>query len=383
MSTPESKICARDYVTLSYGAGGGLQWVRHYNGPEESDDGLYRDSIALDDAGNIHSAGESSPGSADDCQSRDFATVKYGRGGSALWIQRRSHGSAPGVAVVPAGDVFVAGVGPRSNLVVVKYEPDGAVLWEREVDGPRITSVGWGVEFIPDPTGNIYVGVYFTFPEGGFGPRAATIYKLDGEGDLLWVRRYSGPEAESFGLLHDLEVDVAGDVYATGRIDIGGIVHYGTLKYGRDGDLVWVALYDTGRASEGGLEGGLALALDRAGGVYVTGRAAGDYLTIKYRQAEIPQPAARFVRGDADASGEVNLSDPVSTLNYLFLGSDAPPCLKAADADDEGTINVTDPVHTLHFLFRGGAPPPSPYPDCGEDPTADELDCGRGCGGAQ
>jgi len=51
----------------------------------------------------------------------------------------------------------------------------------------------------------------------------------------------------------------------------------------------------------------------------------------------VPCPAAaqaRFVRGDANADGEVNLSDSVATLQYLFLGGGAPSCLEAADADD-------------------------------------------------
>jgi hypothetical protein len=48
----------------------------------------------------------------------------------------------------------------------------------------------------------------------------------------------------------------------------------------------------------------------------------------------------------------------------------------AGDADDSGEIELTDAVLTAGFLFLGEAPPPSPgLFECGLDPTSDELDC--------
>lgn len=84
-----------------------------------------------------------------------------------------------------------------------------------------------------------------------------------------------------------------------------------------------------------------------------------------------------FRRGDADAGGEIDISDGIFTLLYLFLGGAAPPCPAAADADDNGEIELTDPVYVIHFLFRGTPPPPEPFASCGEDPTPDGLGCPR------
>src|SRR5690606_18314109 len=84
---------------------------------------------------------------------------------------------------------------------------------------------------------------------------------------------------------------------------------------------------------------------------------------------------ASFVRGDADAGGDLNISDPVLVLNYLFRGGVVLACLDAADTTDDGSLNLTDPIASLQYLFVGGMPPASPYPDCGADPTADELGC--------
>ena len=63
-------------------------------------------------------------------------------------------------------------------------------------------------------------------------------------------------------------------------------------------------------------------------------------------------------------------------LGYLFLGQmDALTCKEGADVDDSGGIEISDPIYLLDHLFLGGPPPEAPYPDCGEDPTPDALDC--------
>ncbi len=83
-----------------------------------------------------------------------------------------------------------------------------------------------------------------------------------------------------------------------------------------------------------------------------------------------------FVRGNANNSGDVDLSDAVFTLNYLFTGGSTPVCLDAADANDTGTVELSDAVWALNFLFQGGPSIKPPYPDPGLDPTPDSLeDC--------
>jgi hypothetical protein len=84
---------------------------------------------------------------------------------------------------------------------------------------------------------------------------------------------------------------------------------------------------------------------------------------------------ARFWRGDVNGDGRFDLSDPVATLGYLFLGSAAPGCLDAADADDSGTLDVSDAVYGLAFLFQGGPSPREPFEGCGADPRRPSLGC--------
>jgi cohesin domain-containing protein/dockerin type I repeat protein len=83
-----------------------------------------------------------------------------------------------------------------------------------------------------------------------------------------------------------------------------------------------------------------------------------------------------FIRGDANRDGAVDISDPISVIEYLYLGGPAPTCMDAADADDNGQVELTDAVVVLSSLFLGTAVISQPYPSQGADLTSDDaLDC--------
>ncbi len=93
---------------------------------------------------------------------------------------------------------------------------------------------------------------------------------------------------------------------------------------------------------------------------------------VKVRVVEPPFPS-RFVRGDFNSDGTVNVADGIGILNYLFQGTVDPECFDGADSDDSGRVDITDAILLLNFLFVGTAPPSVPYPNDGLDPTEDEL----------
>jgi PKD domain-containing protein/IPT/TIG domain-containing protein/NPCBM/NEW2 domain-containing protein len=105
------------------------------------------------------------------------------------------------------------------------------------------------------------------------------------------------------------------------------------------------------------------------------------------RYVDAGDGGTRFVRADVDANGQVELTDAINVLGFLFLGN--PPqlgCLEAADADASGTVELTDAVYLLQFLFLGGRKPPAPYPDCGVPAQslvgcASSATCGTGGSG--
>jgi hypothetical protein len=100
----------------------------------------------------------------------------------------------------------------------------------------------------------------------------------------------------------------------------------------------------------------------------------------------LTEPAEEvFVRGDSNSDGEVDITDGIQLLNFLFLGGVAPECLDAADVDDDGGASptITDAIALFNWLFLGGSPPEDPVPlsaeygpdSCGPDPTPDAMGC--------
>jgi len=82
----------------------------------------------------------------------------------------------------------------------------------------------------------------------------------------------------------------------------------------------------------------------------------------------------RFIRGDGNRDGRVNIADPVFILGCMF-SSDSCACADAQDANDDGFVDIADPIYVLNFLFAAGPGIPAPYPDEGIDPTADGMNC--------
>ena len=84
-----------------------------------------------------------------------------------------------------------------------------------------------------------------------------------------------------------------------------------------------------------------------------------------------------FLRGDANGSGVIDLSDAIRLLRWLFLPAQPEmECIDAADANDDGDTDMVDAMVVLLHSFGGGAAPAFPYPECGVDPTGDALTCG-------
>ncbi|MGQ9590874.1 MAG: hypothetical protein ACUVYA_11330 [Planctomycetota bacterium] len=83
-----------------------------------------------------------------------------------------------------------------------------------------------------------------------------------------------------------------------------------------------------------------------------------------------------FRRADPNDDGQVNITDGIYVLNFLFLGGPEPTCSEAADPNDDGGVNITDGIYILNFLFLGGPEPLPPGIDCGSDPPGSvDLGC--------
>ncbi|HEX9916868.1 MAG TPA: SBBP repeat-containing protein, partial [candidate division Zixibacteria bacterium] len=106
--------------------------------------------------------------------------------------------------------------------------------------------------------------------------------KYDSRGKQLWVKRYNGPE-NKLDEPSAIAIDRFGNAYVTGKSMNKGIDRdYATIKYYPNGDTAWIRRHQGPTLDEAS-----AIAVDGFGNVYVTGesydaRTNWDYLTIKY-----------------------------------------------------------------------------------------------------
>jgi uncharacterized delta-60 repeat protein len=273
-----------NYATVKYDRNGNQRWVARYHGPG---DHLPLEVIwymALDSRGNVYVAGIS-PGTP--ATNYDCVIIRYDPNGNPTWLERYD---GPGhdwdvcenIYVDADDNVYVAGwsmgVGTDFDAFALKYDRAGNRLWEVRYDGPGHGLDGAEVMRV-DAMGNVYIAGPSTREDGS---RDYFTAKYDPNGNVLWVARYSPPGTNA-NWAEDLILDEEGNVYVTGFVS-GDRVDMATIKYDTDGNLLWEALY---RGPANGPNEAWRMALDRAGGVYVTGSSTGidtdrDIATIRY-----------------------------------------------------------------------------------------------------
>ncbi len=176
------------------------------------------------------------------------------------------------------GDVFLS-----------TFDPSGAIKWARTWGG---SNGDYGVGVAVDGSGNVYVTGYFRGtvdfdPGSGVDSHASNGYedvflsKFDSSGAFNWARTWGGSSAyydQGLGVA----VDGSGNVYVTGwfgsvvDFDPGSGVDNHTSNEGQDvflskfdssGDFKWARTWGGSHDSDGGL----GVAVDASGNVYLTG----------------------------------------------------------------------------------------------------------------
>ena len=67
------------------------------------------------------------------------------------------------------------------------------------------------------------------------------------------------------------------------------------------------------------------------------------------------------IRGDANGSTSVDITDALTILEYLFLGTATPVSVVHGNANGKSGVDIADSTYLLTFLFLGGEQPPAPF----------------------
>jgi uncharacterized delta-60 repeat protein len=295
-----------DYLVVKYNSAGDEQWANRYDGAGHDDDFL--SALAIDAVGNVYVTGGS-------------AIIKYNVSGAEQWAVRYDSvddgvAGASDLVVDRAGNVYITGTSDESligsfDYVIVKYNSAGVKQWiSRYNNNSKPGKNDRATAIAVDSSGNVYVTGWSLTAEDDFTDYATV--KYNGAGVQQWVARYNGPANDS-EFAEALAVDKAGNVYVTGMSwGRGTSGDYATIKYNAAGREEWVDRYN-GPFSE--YDAATKIVLDEAGNVYVTGRsrsagsiwyAQDDYATIKYSPNGVRQWVAHY---NAPANGYDQVGD--------------------------------------------------------------------------
>jgi PKD repeat protein len=192
----------------------------------------------------------SSLGSAQAAITQDWAVIDYGKFGAML-------------AVDKSNSTYVAGSGGISSTIVLsKFSPTGAKLWERAFDSPLTRQQANWVTL--DSLGNaIVVGMFVSSstngPTGGL-----VVLKYDPAGNLLWQDTIPS----NFGYAWRAATDSAGNVFVLGSRGTGLGSDLTTIKYSPSGVPLWARSY---LATPTSLHGPASMVVTPTGNVIVTG----------------------------------------------------------------------------------------------------------------
>ncbi len=285
-----------DIATIKYNSAGVEQWIARYDGSGDDDIGY---DIAVDELGNVFVTGVATINSG-----THYITIKYDSSGDTMWTATYGGPDSTGciaqaLALDDSGNVYVTGNGYSSatfrDYTTVKYDTSGTEEWVAVYNGLTtyaddqaydIAYEGGYVYVTGESENASYDADYFTI-------------KYTNTGDTVWTARYHGL-GDSYDRAYALAVDDYGNIYVTGEsFDTYTSVDYATIKYNSSGDIEWTARYN-GPDSAG--DQARAIVLDNADNVYVTGRSYAyepytpeyDYLTVKYNSFGVEQWNARY-----------------------------------------------------------------------------------------
>ena len=183
------------------------------------------------------------------------------------------------------------------DYATVKYDSSGHQTWVARYNGPGNANDMADAMTI-DKSGNIYVTGQSMGSANGTDYDYATI-KYDKNGTQLWVARYTSPE-EGENTALAIAVDNAGNVYVTGEsLDTDNRYDYATVKYDNNGHELWVERY----AGPGNSDEPCAILVDGSSNIYVTGTSQennigiDDCATVKYDNTGRQLWVARYVNG--------------------------------------------------------------------------------------
>jgi len=137
--------------------------------------------------------------------------------------------------------------------------------------------------------------------------------------------------------------------FSSSTIDPEGDSLFYLFDWGDDTDSDWIGPYNSG-------ETGTASKSWPDAGSYEVRVKAKDIFDYESDWSEV-LTVARFVRGDCNDDGIIDIGDAIYLINYLYKGGPAPDPQQAGDVNCDAGCELADVVFLLNFLYKSGPPP--------------------------
>lgn len=325
-----------DAFVRKYDASGNILWT-HQFGTSSNDSGV---RVVIDGAGDIivaGTAGDALPSQAWEGDGDAFLR-KYDADGNVLWTRQFGTAMADwvgGVTVDADDNIIVVGdtlgafpsftrVGAY-DIFVAKYDPSGARLWLHQF-GSEALAAALSRGVAADSSGNVFlVGSTYAgaFPgQTALGNDDAFVFKLDANGDVLWIRQFGASEddqADAVAINAVGEIIIAGSTRSVlaGQVSSGGFDVF-LEAYDSDGAHLWTRQHGTS-----GSDASTALAIASDGEIYVAGRVYESALDGHSASGEYDAFVTRYSATGVLLGGR-QFGSPQSdyALGLAFLGSD-------------------------------------------------------------
>jgi hypothetical protein len=317
-TTTLTNVGLDDIFFVKYNSEGVVLWAKSAGGSGSD----YVTGISADANGNIYLTGHFySPAITFGTTVLDNASstsstlgifiVKYSPEGNVLWA--KSAGSnidsySNDISTDGSGNIYITGYFKSPNIVfgtttltnasssnntsdifIVKYSPEGAVLWANSAGG---IGNDFGNDVTVDSNGNIYINGFYNSANIVFGTTTLTntgnndffIVKYGSSGAVIWAKSAAG-NFNDFG--NDVTTDISGNIYFTGSFSSPTITFGSTtltntgnnnffiVKYGSDGTVIWAK-----SAGGSGFDLSTSVKADVNGNVYIIGNFGSSIITF-------------------------------------------------------------------------------------------------------
>jgi len=288
-----------DIATLKYNSNGVNEYAVRYNGTGNGDD--FPVSMHTDINGLVYVTG----GSEGTGSGYDVITIMYLQNGNANWIRRyngpdNSYDFGRSITSDNNGNIIVTGESNFNNsgydYNTIKYNQNGDLLWASGYNGTG-NGDDLGVSVKTDDQNNIYV----TGSSNGIGTNEDYVtLKYNSAGTQQWLQRLNG-SGNGRDVPKSMVIGIDNSLYITGTSLNSGNFDYASVKYDTSGVEKWVRTYN-GNGS--GLDAATSIAINNQEFVVVTGLSYGgsgtsyDYASVKYSQSTGIQNISNEIPGE-------------------------------------------------------------------------------------